>query len=81
MDHYAADENYFTEEGIEQGREELLRKLDAKKEAHDQRRAARNQRATPSSAEGVSARSVFLVILIALVGMAGGWMLSLLVLS
>lgn len=81
MDHYAADENYFTEEGIEQGRDELLRKLDAKKKAHRERQAARKRRAASSSSEGSSARSVLIVILIALVGMAGGWMISLFVLS
>lgn len=81
MDHYAADENYFTEEGIKQGHEDLLRKLEAKKEAHEKRRAAHNEDAAPSPSKGFSARSALVVVLIALAGMAGGWILGLYVLS
>jgi uncharacterized membrane protein YgcG len=81
MDHYAADENYFTEEGIKQGHDDLLHKLEAKKKAHGQRQAARNRRASSSSATGFSARSALVVVLIALASMAGGWMISLFVLS
>lgn len=82
MDHYAADENYFTEEGIKQGHEDLLRKLEAKKEAHEKRRAAHKEDTAPSpSKEGFSARSALIVVLIALAGIAGGWILGLYVLS
>lgn len=81
MDHYAADENYFTEEGIKQGHEDLLRKLEAKKEAHEKRRAAHSEDTAPSPSKGFSARSALVVVLITLAGIAGGWILGLYVLS
>lgn len=80
MDHYAADENYFTEEGLQRGHDDLLRKLDEKKREHAQRQAEQKQR-DQANAQSHPIRSTLLVVAIILMGLAGGWLLSLFVLT
>lgn len=78
MDHYAADENYFTEEGIEQGHQTLVEKLEAKKrKAEAQKRRRRKERqaqaATKRRNERRRAVLALAVIGVALAGAALGW--------
>lgn len=81
MDHYAADENYFTEEGLEEGHETLVRKLNEKKQQHaEEAKQRRAQRRAAQRAErrrqSQHRRWVLIITAVTLVGLVGGWALS-----
>jgi hypothetical protein len=78
MDHYAADENYFTEEGLQQGHADLVQKLEEKKEAHIQQKTKRKRRAVAQAQQAArrTRRSILIAIGIAVAGVVGGWLLS-----
>ncbi len=82
MDHYAADENYFTDEGLQKGHEALVEKLDEKKRQHveaKQQRKAEQQAARRAEHERQlrRRRTILMIAVLTLIGGIGGWMLSL----
>lgn len=82
MDHYAADENYFTEEGLQEGHEALVEKLDERKrqqlEEKRQRKAERRAAQRAEQQRHMRRRRTMLIIAaLTLIGGIGGWMLSL----
>jgi len=85
MKHYAADENYFTEEGLREGHESLVDKLEEKQRQHAEaeRRRAAEHRAEQRKEKRRRSRRLRMVVIttvVTLLGVAGGWALSLLVL-
>lgn len=85
MKHYAADENYFTEEGLQEGHESLVHKLEEKQRQHaeaERRRAAehRAEQRKEQRRRSHRLRMVVTITVVTLLGVAGGWALSLFVL-
>lgn len=84
MDHYAADENYFTDEGLQKSHETLVQKLNERKQQHleEKRRRRAQRKAAKRVAQrrrGQRRRTVLIVTAVTLVGLVGGWVLSLFV--
>ncbi|NBB74109.1 MAG: hypothetical protein GVY35_10560 [Bacteroidetes bacterium] len=81
MDHYAADENYFTDEGLQESHQTLVQKLDERKRQHleeKQRRRAKRE-AAEQRRRGQRRNTVLIVTAVTIVGLVGGWVLSLFV--
>jgi uncharacterized membrane protein YgcG len=74
MDHYAADENYFSEEGIQEGHDALLAKLDAKKRRSKRRARQRAaQRRSPAS-DRRRRHALLLFVSVTALCFAAGWL-------
>jgi len=84
MDHYAADENYFTDEGLQKSHETLVQKLNERKQQHLEEKRRRAKRKAAQHGEqrrqGQRRRTVLIVTAVTVVGLVGGWVLSLFVL-
>ena len=74
MDHYAAHENYFSEEGIQAGHDALIAKLDAKKRRSERRARQRTAKRRAPASNRRCRGALPLLVGIAVLSFAAGWL-------